>query len=210
MPLDEKFRFSWIFSIARIKLERGNEPKYLTSPALDGSLILNSLITISHSFHNRLRIAQNRFWWLFVEWCTRGIKKRLQSILAGLWCFHTVYQIVIALFLVVGRSWSLWIAGWTQRWNVVEWPCGWLAKSWDFTSFYKWAQDGAESFLVVVRQEIRAVRAGTIVARSRRIMQLNARCFFLTYTTIQKIGNWVSALCTNFTLVYCILFTICN
>lgn len=74
----------------------------------------------------------------------------------------------------------------------------------------KSAQNAPESFLVVIRQEIRAVRAGTIVARSRRIMQLNARCFFLTYTTIQKIGNRVSALCTNFALVYCILFTICN
>lgn len=137
-------------------------------------------------------------------------QKRLQRILAGLWRFRTVYQIVIALFLVVGRSWSLWIAGWTRRWNVVEWPCGWLAKSWNFTSFYKSAQNASESFLAVIRQEIRAVRAGMIVARSRRIMQLNARCFFLTYTTIQKIGNWVSALCTNFALVYCVLFTICS
>ena len=55
-----------------------------------------------------------------------------------------------------------------------------------------------------------AVRAGTIVARSRRLMQLAARCFFLTYTTIQKIGNRVSVLCTNFVLVYCVLFTIYN
>lgn len=89
---------------------------------------------------------------------------------------------------------ELWIAGWTQRWNVVEWPCGWLAKSWDFTSFYKWAQDGAESFLVVVRQEIRAVRAGTIVARSRRLMQLVAQCFLLDiyyYTKNRILGRSV-------------------
>jgi hypothetical protein len=102
-------------------LERGNEPKYLTSPALDGSLILNSLITISHSFHNRLRIAQNRFWWLFVEWCTRGIKKRLQSILAGLWCFHTVYQIVITLFPVIDRGWSLAELGTETVWQERLW-----------------------------------------------------------------------------------------
>ena len=44
-----------------------------------------------------------------------------------------------------------------------------------FTSFYKSAQNASESFLVVVHQEIGAVRAGTIVAYPRRLMQLAAR-----------------------------------
>ena len=38
----EKFRFPWFFSSFQIKLDRGNEPKYLTSPTLDGNIILNS------------------------------------------------------------------------------------------------------------------------------------------------------------------------
>ena len=66
----------------------------------------------------------------------------------------------------------------------------------------KSAQNAPESFLVVIRQEIRAVRAGTIVAYSRRLMQLAARCFCLTYTTIQKNRNWGVALCTNFFLFF--------
>ena len=193
----------------------------MTSPALDGSLILNSLITISHSFHNRLRIAQNRFWWLFVEWCTRGIKKRLQSILAGLWCFHTVYQIVITLFPVIDRGWSLAeldtetllncesLAELNAEMSLSGRAAGLLNHGISplSTNGRKMAQNrfwwsSVKRYAQLGQEPSWRVLAG--------LCSLSRSVFCLTYTTIRKTGFWVAALCTNFILVYRVLFTILN
>ena len=48
-------------------------------------------------------------------------QKRLQRILAGLWHFRTVYQIVITLFPVIDRGWSLAELGTETVWQERLW-----------------------------------------------------------------------------------------